>query len=260
MNDWSGDEGNPAVVAGQPSPPITVSGSEISNPGTPTTPPSNNNNNSNNNRNNTINNNDNITVNNNNNPNATPMRPAQVRSPYEWMKKTSYNSIPNPGKTRTKDKYRVVYTDHQRLELEKEFHYNRYITMRRKAELALNLALSERQVKIWFQNRRAKQRKQMKKREELEQKESKLLDGIPNGAMAALNIDGIPHGAMAALTLGGMGGMSGMGGMHAGLMHNNGGSSPLGIAHSAAHSLTHGPSSLHAHSHQHAPSHTVLGL
>ena len=51
------------------------------------------------------------------------------------------------GKTRTKDKYRVVYTDHQRLELEKEFHYSRYITIRRKSELAGGLGLSERQVK-----------------------------------------------------------------------------------------------------------------
>ena len=52
------------------------------------------------------------------------------------------------GKTRTKEKYRVVYTDHQRLELEKEFHFNRYITIRRKAELAANLGLSERQVTL----------------------------------------------------------------------------------------------------------------
>jgi len=50
------------------------------------------------------------------------------------------------GKTRTKDKYRVVYSDHQRLELEKEFHYSRYITIRRKSELATMLGLSERQV------------------------------------------------------------------------------------------------------------------
>ncbi|KAJ8405467.1 hypothetical protein AAFF_G00319400 [Aldrovandia affinis] len=76
------------------------------------------------------------------------------------------------GKTRTKDKYRVVYTDHQRLELEKEFHYSRYITIRRKAELATTLSLSERQVKIWFQNRRAKERKVNKKKMQQSQQAS----------------------------------------------------------------------------------------
>ncbi|XP_004685640.1 PREDICTED: homeobox protein CDX-4 [Condylura cristata] len=81
-------------------------------------------------------------------------------SPYAWMRKT----LQVTGKTRTKEKYRVVYTDHQRLELEKEFHCNKYITIRRKSELAVNLGLSERQVKIWFQNRRAKERKMIKKK------------------------------------------------------------------------------------------------
>nr|KAG5705335.1 hypothetical protein BaRGS_011107 [Batillaria attramentaria] len=69
-------------------------------------------------------------------------------------------------KTRTNDKYRVVYWDHQRPELEKEFHFSHYITIRRKAEVAQQLGLSERQVKIWFQKTRAKERKQNKKKEE----------------------------------------------------------------------------------------------
>uniref|UniRef100_A0A8C8XMQ4 Caudal type homeobox 4 n=1 Tax=Panthera leo TaxID=9689 RepID=A0A8C8XMQ4_PANLE len=65
-----------------------------------------------------------------------------LHSPYAWMRKT----VRVTGKTRTKEKYHVVYTDHQRLELEKKFHCNRYITIRRKSELAVNLGLSERQV------------------------------------------------------------------------------------------------------------------
>ncbi|XP_016043311.2 homeobox protein CDX-2 isoform X2 [Erinaceus europaeus] len=68
----------------------------------------------------------------------------QRRSLCEWMRKPAQQSLGSQVKTRTKDKYRVVYTDHQRLELEKEFHYSRYITIRRKAELAATLGLSER--------------------------------------------------------------------------------------------------------------------
>jgi len=119
----------------------------------------------------------------------TPSRPQPARSPYEWMKKPSYQACetglgePN-GRTRTKDKYRIVYSDHQRLELEKEFHYSRYITIRRKAELANGIGLSERQVKIWFQNRRAKERRAVKKHDDVSTKDK--LDSS-SGSLAAFS-------------------------------------------------------------------------
>ncbi|XP_011297398.1 homeotic protein caudal isoform X2 [Fopius arisanus] len=221
VGDWSGDEGNNnGVGTGEPSPPITVSGSEISSPGTPSSPTGNNNNSN---------------APNNNSASSTPMRPTQLRSPYEWIKRPSYQHQQNPGKTRTKDKYRVVYSDNQRFELETEFCSSKYITIRRKAELAAKLQLSERQVKIWFQNRRAKERKQGKKRMEMEQKDIKC-ENLTSGGMASL------------AALGQMTGMLG------GLMHSSG-SPPLGLGPPIG--LGH-PTPLHAHQHPHP--HTVMGL
>ncbi|CAF1138069.1 unnamed protein product [Rotaria sordida] len=94
----------------------------------------------------------------------------QQQQQSNWFKSQLTPTPPkNPanGKTRTRDKYRIVYTDRQRYELENEFTLSKYISIPRKAALSSALALSERQIKIWFQNRRAKERKLSKKRQEI---------------------------------------------------------------------------------------------
>ncbi|CAG2212796.1 EN [Mytilus edulis] len=85
-----------------------------------------------------------------------------------WVYCTRYSDRPSSGPRSRKMKKskkvdekrpRTAFTSEQLSRLKKEFEANRYLTEDRRQALALELKLSDGQIKIWFQNKRAKIKK-----------------------------------------------------------------------------------------------------
>nr|CYF18415.1 engrailed [Pholcus phalangioides] len=86
-----------------------------------------------------------------------------------WCYCTRFSDRPSSGprsrRVKKKDKKpdekrpRTAFTAEQLARLKQEFQENRYLTEKRRQDLARDLKLHESQIKIWFQNRRAKLKK-----------------------------------------------------------------------------------------------------
>ncbi|XP_035657512.1 homeobox protein engrailed-1-B-like isoform X1 [Branchiostoma floridae] len=82
-------------------------------------------------------------------------RPSSVRTAGPRTRKAR----PKDPKKAEEKRPRTAFTSEQLQRLKKEFQENRYLTEQRRQDLARELKLNESQIKIWFQNKRAKIKK-----------------------------------------------------------------------------------------------------
>ena len=108
------------------------------------------------------------------------------------MKKKSPSTSSGPTAQQIADEKRprTAFSSEQLARLRKEFEDNRYLNEDRRRALATELGLNETQIKIWFQNKRAKLKKTNGGKGDL----AKMLaaQGLYNHATMAIDEDDYP--------------------------------------------------------------------
>ncbi|CRK88868.1 CLUMA_CG002649, isoform A [Clunio marinus] len=104
--------------------------------------------------------------NNNKSPNGTPLDALFQLSTKNFDEQqeeesSSIDLFSNRPQQKKKRKSRTAFTNHQIFELEKRFLYQKYLSPADRDEIAAGLGLSNAQVITWFQNRRAKMKRDM---------------------------------------------------------------------------------------------------
>ncbi|XP_022173649.1 homeobox protein Hox-B4a-like [Myzus persicae] len=144
--------------------------------------------------------------------NSTPLLPLlhpqqhmpQQHGPMLHASDEMQTAVVSVQRKREKQKrQRTAYSSEQLMHLEESFTANQYLNRARRIDLARTLRLTERQIKIWFQNRRMKEKKSKRDSGQVESTSGAVTAMTP-AALAA--ISGPPPPPVVPATVAGCGG------------------------------------------------------